>query len=347
MRYAAVLCVGLGAVSLYLLSTATANTTLFAEHYPTLLLTNGALVLILVALLLCQLVRLGRRLRRREFGSRLALRFVLLLSMMSLLPGVLVYTVSVTFLARSIESWFEVRVDKALEGGLSLGRGVLDGMLKELGNKADHMSLALSRLPREDQMSALNSLREQAGVREATLFTTRGRILAYAGDEQAGLIPEALSHAALKEVRQLKRYAAIESGAEGGLYMRVVVPLEVPSLGQRAGVLQLLQPVPSLIAAHAEAVQGGYRDYQELLLARAGLKRLYGVTLTLALLVALLSAFLLAFILSEKLAAPLATLARGTRAVAHGDFSQHIPVESRDELGVLTQSFNTMIEQLS
>src|SRR5690606_9284955 len=53
------------------------------------------------------------------------------------------------------------------------------------------------------------------------------------------------------------------------------------------------------------------------------------------------------FLLSERLAAPLATLARGTRAVAHGDFSQHIPVESRDELGVLTQSFNTMIEQLS
>ena len=117
MRYAVVLCVGLGAVALYLLSTATANTTAFAEHYPTLLLVNGALVLVLVALLAYQLVRLGRRLRRREFGSRLALRFVLLLALMSLLPGALVYTVSVKFLARSIESWFDVKVDAALEGG--------------------------------------------------------------------------------------------------------------------------------------------------------------------------------------------------------------------------------------
>src|SRR5690606_24093325 len=90
-----------------------------------------------------------------------------------------------------------------------------------------------------------------------------------------------------------------------------------------------------------------YREYQELLLARVGLKRLYSVTLTLALLVARLSAFLLAFILSERMAAPLATLAQGTRAVALGDFSQRIPVESRDELGVLTQSFNTMTEQLA
>jgi nitrogen fixation/metabolism regulation signal transduction histidine kinase len=148
-------------------------------------------------------------------------------------------------------------------------------------------------------------------------------------------------------MRQLRRYAAIESGGEGSLYMRVVVPVETPVLTDEARALQLVQPVPVQLAGDAEAVQGGYRDYQELLLARVGLKRLYRVTLTLALLVALLSAFLLAFLLSEKLAAPLATLARGTRAVAHGDFSQHIPVTGRDELGVLTQSFNTMVEQLS
>ena len=347
MRYAVVLCVGLGAVALYLLSSATANTTLFAEHYPTLLLVNGALVLLLAGLLAYQLTRLGRRLRRREFGSRLALRFVLLLALMSLLPGALVFAVSVKFLNRSIDSWFEVRVDKALEGGLSLGRGMLDGMLKELARKADEMTNELARLPLEEQAGALSGLREQASVREATLFTARGRIVGYAGNEQAGLVPEALSQAASKQLRQLRRYAAIESGGEGGLYMRVVVPVDTPVLTDEARALQLVQPVPSQLAGDAEAVQGGYRDYQELLLARVGLKRLYRVTLTLALLVALLSAFLLAFLLSEKLAAPLATLARGTRAVAHGDFSQHIPVAGRDELGVLTQSFNTMVEQLS
>ena len=103
MRYAAILCIGLGAIALYLLSTATANTALFAEHYPTLLAVNGALVLILASLVIYQLIRLGARLRRKEFGSRLALRFVLLLALMSLLPGALVYAISVKFLARSID----------------------------------------------------------------------------------------------------------------------------------------------------------------------------------------------------------------------------------------------------
>ena len=40
-------------------------------------------------------------------------------------------------------------------------------------------------------------------------------------------------------------------------------------------------------------------------------------------------------------------LAEGTRAVAQGDFSRRHPVQSRDELGVLTESFNTMTAQLS
>jgi len=347
MRYALIICVGLGAVALYLLSTAPANTASFAQHYPTLLAVNGALVLALALLVAYQLARLGRRLRRQEFGSRLALRFVLLLAMMSLLPGALVYAVSVKFLARSIESWFEVRVDKALEGGLNLGRGALENQLKELTQKADAMTQALVRIPAAEQAAELNALREQAGVQEATLFTSRGRIVGYAGNERAGLMPENLSPAALKQARQLQRYTGIESGAERGLYLRVVVPVDLPTLIDEPRALQLIQPVPAQIAADAETVQTGYREYQELLLARVGLKRLYGVTLTLALLVALLSAFLLAFILSERLAAPLATLAQGTRSVAHGDFSLRIPVESRDELGVLTQSFNTMTEQLA
>ena len=347
MRYAVIICVGLGAVALYLLSTATANTTMFAEHYPTLLFVNGALVLVLGSLVVFQLVRLGRRLRRHEFGSRLALRFVLMLVLMSLLPGALVYAVSVRFLARSIESWFEVRVDKALEGGLNIGRSMLDGMLKELAHKADTMNVSLSRLSPGQQMDSLSTLREQAGVQDAVIFTTRGRIVVYAGNERAAMLPDTIPQPVLRQVRQMQRYSAIESGAQGGLFLRVAIPIDAPTLTDEAFVLQLIQPVPAQLALDAETVQAGYRDYQELLLARVGLKRLYGVTLTLALLVALLSAFLLAFILSERLAAPLATLAGGTRAVAQGDFSQHIPVESRDELGVLTQSFNTMIEQLA
>jgi nitrogen fixation/metabolism regulation signal transduction histidine kinase len=108
----------------------------------------------------------------------------------------------------------------------------------------------------------------------------------------------------------------------------------------------LIQRVPERLASEAELVQAAYRDYQELLLSREGLKSLYGVTLTLALLLSLFSALAAAFLISERLSAPLGMLAEGTRAVAQGDFSRRHPVQSRDELGVLTESFNLMTQQL-
>jgi nitrogen fixation/metabolism regulation signal transduction histidine kinase len=111
-------------------------------------------------------------------------------------------------------------------------------------------------------------------------------------------------------------------------------------------VLQLLQPVPVQLAKDAERVEAGYQDYQELSLSRQGLTRLYSVTLTLALLLALCSALATASLLSEKLSAPLGMLAESTRAIAQGDYSRRHMVQSRDELGVLTESFNLMTQQL-
>ena len=93
-------------------------------------------------------------------------------------------------------------------------------------------------------------------------------------------------------------------------------------------------------------MQAGARDYQEISFSRAALKRLYTLTLTLTLLLALTTALGLAVVLSERFAAPLGLLAEGTRAVAGGDFTRRQPVTSRDELGVLTESFNAMTEQL-
>ncbi len=345
VRYLLILCVGLVAVVLFLLVTSSTNPASFAERYPLLLALNGAVALMLTALVVFQLVTLRRRLKAGVFGSKLTLRLVLLFALMAVLPGALIYGMSVQFLARSIESWFEVRLDKALEGGLNLGRGMLDNTRRELEVKADAMALALSRSAAEEQLAALKVLREQAGVQEATLLNERGDVLAYSGQGGTGLMPELPGAAAQQQLRVHKGYSTVEAIPEKGLYLRALAALPGPADEQR--LLQLLQPVPKQLGQDAEAVQSGYREYQELTLSRRGLKRLYGVTLTLTLLLALLSAAALAFVLSDRLSAPIGALVEGTRAVASGDFSQRAAVASRDEIGTLTQSFNSMTLQLA
>ena len=346
VKYLLIVCAVVGAVTLYLLATASANTALFAQHYPMLLALNGGLAVCLTALLGYQLYSLRQKLKAGVFGSKLTLRLVLLFTLVAVLPGVLVYGVSVQFVARSIESWFDVRVEKALEGGLNLGRTTLDNLLKDLRTKADTMAASLSVRPAAEHF-ALNMLREQSDVQEATLFTPRGKVIVYAGSERTGLMPDLPGPNVLRQLRQQQMYSAVEAIPDKGLYLRVLVTVNTISLAEDMRVLQLLQRVPEQLALDAETVQTGQREYQELLLARTGLKRLYGLTLTLTLLLALLTALSLAFVLSERLSAPLSFLVEGTRAVAQGDFSQRETVASSDELGVLTQSFNAMRQQLA
>jgi nitrogen fixation/metabolism regulation signal transduction histidine kinase len=340
------LCVVTGAALVYLMSEASSNTALFAQNYPLLLGLGGGLALGLMALIVYQLLLLRRKLRERVFGSKLTLRLMAVFTLMALIPGGLVYAISFQFLQRSIESWFDVKVDDSLKGGINLARSALENSLKDLTQKAEAMahSLAASQAV---EAATLNRLREQYSIEEATLLTSRGRIIAQAAAEPLSLLPDLPSANSLRQVRLQQSVPSIESIPDRGLYLRVIVPVNVLTIADDIRVLQVLQRVPRAIAQDAEIVEAGYKDYQELQLARVGLKRIFGLTLTLAMLLTLFSSLALAFVLSERLSAPLSALAEATRAIAKGDYSKLNPVKSRDEFGVLTQSFNTMTRQIA
>jgi nitrogen fixation/metabolism regulation signal transduction histidine kinase len=340
-------CAALGVAMLYMLSKASANTQLFSDHYSRLLVLGLVLALGLMVLIAYQLWVLRRKLKARLFGSKLTLRLMVVFVLMALVPGVLLYTVSVQFLAKSIESWFDVRVESALEGGIKLTRSEIEKSLKELHQKAGGMANVFVERGLGREVSLLNRLREQYGVEEATLINSRGDIIAFSSGESTGLLPDLPGPKVLRDIRQQQSFRAIESIPGKGLYLRVVVPVNALSIAEDVRALQVLQPVPSELANDAEIIQAGYSDYQELTLSRLGLQRIFGLTLTLALLLTLLSAIAFAFVISERFSAPLSALAESTRAIAKGDFSKVNPVRSRDEFGVLTQSFNVMTRQLA
>ncbi|MCW5617711.1 MAG: HAMP domain-containing protein [Nitrosomonas sp.] len=345
MKYVLIICTGLGAVMLFLLATAGANTDFFERRYKILLIINIAFVLLFMIVVGFLLWRFRRRLKSGVFGSRLALRLLLIFSLMAILPGALVYTVSVQFLGKSIESWFDVKVDRALEGGMSLGQTMLKNLLEELQKKAHATALTLSD-PSASPVTVLNELLLQSQIDEATLFKQDGKVIAFSSESSLTVFPTAPSISVMRRIRAQKPFSAIESIDGKGLYLRVLTPVNVLSLNDDIRILQLLQAVPEQLAKDAKRVEEGFQDYQELLLSRHGLTRLYSATLTLALFLSLFSALAAASYLSENLSAPLGMLAEGTRAVAQGDYSRRHLVQSRDELGILTESFNLMTQQL-
>ncbi|MCL5060485.1 MAG: ATP-binding protein [Candidatus Thermoplasmatota archaeon] len=337
----------MGIALLTLLFYASGDSAVFSDTLPTLFVGGGVLGVALLVLLGWRLWWLQKRIRRGVFGAKLTLKLLAMFGVVAMLPGLVVYGASVFFLNRSIETWFDVRVDNALASGVNLGQAALDDLLRELEKKAQRMALTLSDEGMGSIITSLSTLREQSAVQELTLFDERGGVIAHVSGERGTLLPVLPERSVLWQVRQQQPYSRIEEVPERGLVMHVIVPVYTSSLAGDTRVLQLVQPVPASLARDAQAVQLAYQEYQQIAVSRLGLKRIYGVALTLTLMLALLMTLVIAYLLSERLGAPLRSLARGTRAVAKGDFSQMPSVKSRDELGVLIQSFNRMTRQLS
>jgi nitrogen fixation/metabolism regulation signal transduction histidine kinase len=362
LRYLLVVGGAVVCILLFLLASAAENSAFFDQHYPLLLGLNGLIAVALLCLVVLLLARLYRRYRARRFGSRLMARLVMMFALTGILPGLLIYLVSVQFVSRSIESWFDVRVEAALESGLTLGRTALDGALSDLSARGRSMASALSESSDANTITELARLREQYQVTEAVVLAGNGRVIASDGGSLAVLLPDLPSASMLSHARTHRSYAVLEGGTDQStsalppqdnppLRLRVVV--SIPSMSNALPVpgeqrfLQLLQPVQSQLAADAESLRAAYSEYQERSLARSGLRKIYLVTLTLTLLLAIFGAITSAFLIASDLAKPLLLLAHGTKAVAEGNLSPRPIVASNDELGTLTQSFNAMTRQLS
>ena len=310
-------------VLLLLLATATSNTQYFQRAYQWLFWITVAVTVGLFGLIIELLRRLVQRYRRGLFGTRLMARMAISFSLMTLLPVSLIYLVAVTFVDRSIESWFDVPLERALESGLTMGRATMESMRTDITAKAKAMAFTLSESPRARRADRLVSLSAQNVVPDAALISGSGQIVASSGNSAAPLVPDLPDMDQLQRVRMTREYAEFETGqdSDASLLLRVIVPVDgLNGAPQQGQFLQLIEPVAKALSDSAEAIEMGRAGYQQLLESRSGLKRLFRVTLTLIFLLTAFAAIAAAFLLSGWLTGPLSMLAAGTRAVAEGDF---------------------------
>ena len=346
MRYLIAIAGLVGALLLFLLSKASSSSEFISGNsYTFVLILSGVFILSLIAIIANQIKKLFRNIKKDVIGSRLSMRLVISFTLMAVIPGLIVYLVSVNFLTRSIESWFNVKVESALDGGLKLGQKALDIMLTDLELKAERMALTLSSMPTTSQYGALSDLREKSGVQDATIISDQGKIIAVSSNDAESFLP------ALPTLIQLKQaenniYGKIEPITNKGLYLRVLAPINEASVSNEKLILQILQPVPDSLSTIAESVQTVFQDYHKLSFSRDSLKVIFSITLTLVLMLAILTAVAIGFLLSRKLSEPLALLAEGTKKIAKGNFKTMLPEKGKDELGVLVRSFNSMTKQL-
>jgi nitrogen fixation/metabolism regulation signal transduction histidine kinase len=345
----------IGIVLMFLLTQATGNRELYERNYGRLFVVNMVVAGILLLVIVWAVVRLFSRLRKGKFGSRLLIKLAAIFALVGILPGMLIYVVSYQFVSRSIESWFDVKVEGALDAGLSLGRATLDTLASDLASKTRAAAVQLADTPDVSAPIALERLREQLPANDVLLWSGTGQLIASAGESRFQLNPERPTAQQLRNVRAQRSVAIVEGLDEPGLSavnharIKAMAVVSHPSLGLlgEPRILQTTQSLPPTLVANAIAVQEANREYQERALAREGLRRMYIGTLTLSLFLAVFGAVLLAVILGNQLARPLLLLAAGVREVAAGDLSPKPALQGKDELGGLTRSFAEMTQQLA
>ena len=361
--------VALGLVLLFLLTQATGNRELYERNYARLLVLNIVVAALLLLVIGWIVTRLLLRLRHGRFGSRLLVKLAAIFALVGLMPGLMIYVVSYQFVSRSIESWFDVKVEGALDAGLNLGRATLDAMALDLANKTKQAATQISEAPDAMAGLALERMRDQLSASDVVLWTASGQVIASVGASRFIINPERPAAQQFRSARAQRVVTQIEgldelvltgtgelasgipttAGVPAPARIKAIAVVNNPNVGLlgEAHFLQVTQIIPATVVANAIAVQEANREYQERALARGGLRKMYIGTLTLSLFLAVFGAVLLAVVLGNQLAKPLLVLAEGVRQVAQGDLTPKAALQGKDELGGLTRSFADMTQQLS
>lgn len=346
---------------IFLLTIATQNLARYERHFDWLLSINIGVAAILGLAVVVTGLRLIKRVRKGQFGSRLLLKLAATFALVGAVPGTLIYLVSYQFVSRSIESWFDVEIEQALESGLSLGRTSLQVLSSGIGNKTRLAAERMAEAPESQQIVSLERLREQLGAYNVLLLSDSGQILASANSSiEDHFLPTRPTPALMRQARSLRVHTSVEGLEEhdpdsSGIQPAPVnariqalawIPSNTFALNGHERYLQVTQQIPIELATNALAVASAYKEYQQRMLGRLGLRKMYIGTLTLTLILALFCALLMAAALGQQLARPLLLLAEGVNQVAQGDLRPKAVFGSRDELGGLTRSFALMTQQL-
>lgn len=339
--------------ALVMLALAALHSPALIRHYPVLLALNIGGIALLSGVMVYGAWRLALHLRARRPGARLTLRMLAAFGALALAPLVVVYFFSVQFVNRGIDSWFDVRIEEALNKASLLRRNTLEALRRDLVEQAAADAAALAQTPLSPDAATvrlLDDLRRAGDYEELAVFTPGGDVVAASGARGGALIPVAPASAVLATLGGGGRgHAELEPGDDGGLQWRVAVTVNQALEASPAAALYVLQAVkvlPLRYATLGASIQTALAEYERLVFLRRPLKFSFVVTLTVITLMTVLLAAWLALMFARRLAAPLGQLATGQRAVAKGDYRTRLTVTSGDDLGALVQSFNEMTGQL-
>ncbi len=302
---------------------------------------------LLVTLVFLNLKHLIHQHRSQIPGTRMTVRMIAMFTALSVTPVLIVYLFSLDLLHRGIDSWFDLRVEQALDDSLELSRLSLDARMRELLKQTNQIAEKISGISDTEMPFEIDELRARTNAKEITLLNRKGRVIASSSEDTTSIIPNRPSDIILLQLQQGSSYTGIDNTITTGLHIRVVVNVPDVSVTDNSRIIQALYPTSKKINMLTNSIQTSYIKYKELSYLREQLKLSFILVLTLVLLFSLFATVWAAIYFSKRHVAPIRDMVEGTKAISKGNYHAQIPVTSNDELGFLVGSFNEMTQRIA
>ncbi len=333
-------------IATFSLSMSAQNTLGQGIWFTVLLVVNAVGIVVLLVFLLASFIRLVRQYRKRVLGSRLMVRFVFLFIILTIIPISVVFYFSAQFLTRSVDSWFDDKIEQALDDALLLGQGFLEASKQSIIDNASIDAKRIASAPDDNLIRLLEEIRRQRGYIELDLLARDGRAIASSNINAISLFPDNPAKIDMNKAAAGEVVAKLETMNNGALQYRILHPVVDRGFVQQSRILQIIEPLPLRYSRLGNSLEQASSEYNRLSYLRGPLKISFLLSLSLITLMTTLISIWLALYAARRLVAPINDRAEGARAVAAGDYSTQLPVKSEDELGLLVGSFNSMITQV-
>ena len=308
---------------------------------------NIVLILLVVFLLGRNIVKLVVERRQRVLGSHLRTRLVGGFVAVAIAPAIFLVLVALGFIRTSIESWFSVQVESALEGSLDMADAYYRESMAGALHEAQMLAGRLSG-PRRREAEALLVAEKQVEWNAAAISVYDSALAPVATASATGLADgfrKPPDRAFLERVRD-EREVSARLDVAGGDLLRAGARIDAPD-GSLRGVVIVDEVVPGSVVRRRDEIEQSFRQYKQLKLLRRPIINNYVLTLLLASLVVVFGGTWLGFTLARSITGPIQRLAEGARRVAAGNLEETIPPGGgSDELSALVVDFNRMTTNL-
>ncbi|MFO7785734.1 MAG: ATP-binding protein [Thermodesulfobacteriota bacterium] len=315
---------------------------------------NVILLLLLLFLIVRNLVKLLFERRKGIMGAKLRVKLVLAFILLSLMPTVLLFFVSVQFISISIEYWTKIPIERSLRTSLEVGQSYYDSKAEELFGHGNNLSRLMTYhgymlLSKQDSLEKfIADKRREYGLASIQVFSRDLDVMALTRDKGIDLSP-------FKKPRGELLSKALDEGAEfqdrqfsahGHLVTGIVPVFSRTESKAVVGLVTLSEFIPGSFVNRLEAISRGLEEYKQFKVLRGPVKISHMITLSIVTLLIIFSSIWFGFYLSKGITIPIQEMAEGTKRIAAGDYDVFIDLESRDEIGDLVHSFNLMAMDL-